>query len=161
MAKAREQYLHIDEILDFVLEENDADIPLGDSDSNILDSDGEWEYETENMKDCNNSENVNNSIEIEKPGPSGFQLANEDVIEPVYREISNTNCETEIFEVLSSTRIYNKGEVSDLSIHTETSTEIEPEYELEYLSSSPNEYPPRKIPAGSSNKAAGRGSGFQ
>ena len=63
MAKAREQYLDIDEILDFVLEENDVEVPLGDSESDILDSDGEWEYETENMKDCNSSENSNKSIQ--------------------------------------------------------------------------------------------------
>ena len=130
MAKAREQFLDIDEILDFVLEENDVDVPLGDSESDILDSDGEWEYETENMKDCNSSENSNKSIQIEK----------------VYRQIiSDTNCETAIFEVLSSTRIYNIVEVSDLSIHTECSTEIESEYELEYLSSFPMNPPhPKK-----------------
>ena len=146
MAKAREQYLDIDEILDFVLEENDVDVPLGDSESDILDSDGEWEYETENMKDCNSSENSNKSIQIEKPGPSGLRLANEDVTEPVYRQIiSDTNCETAFFEVLSSTRIYNIVEVSDLSIHTECSTEIESEYELEYLSSFPMNPPhPKK-----------------
>ena len=48
--------------MDFVSEENNADIPLGDSDSDILDSDGKWEYETENIKECSNSENVNNLV---------------------------------------------------------------------------------------------------
>ena len=107
-SKQWKQYSDIDDILDLVLEENDADIPSGDSDSDILDSNGEWEYEIENIKHCNNSENVNNSIQIEKPGPSGLQLPNEDVTEPVYREMSNTTCEIENFKVLSSTRIHKK-----------------------------------------------------
>ena len=48
--------------MDFVSEENDADIPLGDPDSDILGSDGKWKYETKNLKECSNYENVNNLV---------------------------------------------------------------------------------------------------
>ena len=39
--------------MDFVWEENNVDFPLGEFDSNTLDSHGEWEFEIPNMTESN------------------------------------------------------------------------------------------------------------
>ena len=44
---------HINKIMDFVREENNVDFPLGEFDSNTLDSHGEWEFEIPNMTESN------------------------------------------------------------------------------------------------------------